>query len=164
MKAALLFLASAHALVVSSPRARAVARPTRRHAEDLYLCEEHVELALDELRAEYDAVFYRAPELKMSGDVRLDSIEGCDVVLRLVGMFWHERRGGFGLASNYLRARIPEIADVLPASEQNLDDTRTQAPDLNGDRNEIMRLGHEPWETVVIRHRPGLTFTGYNIY
>ena len=92
------------------------------------------------------------------------SIDGCDVTLRLVGMFWHSRRVVFDLAANYLQARIPEIADVVPFSDANLDDARTQAPDFNGDRQEIERLGHEPWDAVTIRHRPGLTFTGYNVY
>mgnify|MGYP004256399561 CR=1 FL=1 len=132
--------------------------------EPLFLCEEHVAIALDECKREYDAVFYQDESLKMSGDVRCASIEGCDVTLRLVGMFWHSRRVVYDLAANYLQARIPEIADVVPFSDANLDDARTQAPDFNGDRQEIERLGHEPWDAVTIRHRPGLTFTGYNVY
>ena len=132
--------------------------------EPLYLCEEHVAIALDECKREYDAVFYQDESLKMSGDVRCASIEGCDVTLRLVGMFWHSRRVVFDLAANYLQARIPEIADIVPFFDANLDDARTQAPDFNGDRQEILRLGHEPWDAVTIRHRPGLTFTGYNVY
>ena len=100
----------------------------------------------------------------MSGDVRVASIDGCDVTLRLLGMFWHQRRVVFELAANYVSMRIPEIAEVLPFSPENLDDARVQAPDFNGDRREIERLGHDPGEAVVVRHRPGLTFTGYNIY
>lgn len=171
---ALMVVVLAAAQAFSSPRA-AASRPALRPgappsaaaaAEEaaLFLCDDHVDVALAELRAEYDAVFYQNPALKMSGDVRLASIEGCDVRLRLVGMFWHSRRVVFDLASHWLRRRIPEIADVLPHSDANLDDARTRSPDLNGDRHEIARLGHEEYDAVVIRHRPGLTFTGYNMY
>ena len=152
-------VAAAHAAarVATRRRRRRVGRaavPLRRH----------VAIALDECKREYDAVFYQDESLKMSGDVRCAGIDGCDVTLRLVGMFWHSRRVVFDLAANYLQARIPEIADVMPFSDANLDDARTQAPDFNGDRQEIERLGHEPWDAVTIRHRPGLTFTGYNVY
>ena len=82
----------------------------------------------------------------------------------LVGKFWHQRRVVYSIVSEYLRRRIPEINEVLPVSEVNLEDDRKMAPDTNGDRLEIERQGHEPDEIVVIRHRPGLTFTGYNLY
>ena len=131
---------------------------------DLFLCEAHVELVLEDLRAEYDAVFYKAEDLKMSGALRLDAIEGCEVRLRLVGMYWHSRAVVFDLASHYLRARIPEIAEVVPVSDANLSDDRTRSPDLNGDRAELERLCHEEFDAVVIRHRPGLTFTGYAVF
>ena len=156
----------AHALRPRTPPLRGSRRVAAAAApgEPLYLCEEHVAIALDECKREYDAVFYQDESLKMSGDVRCAGIDGCDVTLRLVGMFWHSRRVVYDLAANYLQARIPEIADVVPFSDANLDDARTQAPDFNGDRQEIERLGHEPWDAVTIRHRPGLTFTGYNVY
>ena len=166
----LLVLASAFSASAFSAAPRTSTRVARgtplrsAREEPPFLCEEHVDLALAELKAEYDAVFHQDPSLRMSGDVRLASIDGCDVTLRLVGMFWHSRPVVFDLARRYCLARIPEIADVLPLSPENLNDDRTQAPDLNGDRLEIERLGHEPDEVVVIRHRPGLTFTGYNIY
>ena len=95
----------------------------------------------------------------MSGDVRCAGIDGCDVTLRLVGMFWHSRRVVVvGSRQIICKRPIPEIADVVPFSDANLDDARTQAPDFNGDRQEIERLGHESWDAVTIRHRPGLTF------
>ena len=161
---AVLLLTAARALQLPTAPPRRGVVVAAASGEPLYLCEEHVAIALDECKREYDAVFYQDASLKMSGDVRCASIDGCDVTLRLVGMFWHSRRVVYDLAANYLQARIPEIADVVPFSDANLDDARTQAPDFNGDRQEIERLGHEPWDAVTIRHRPGLTFTGYNVY
>ena len=161
-----LLITATHAFVASPIARRPTIAPLRSSRDEpLFLCEEHVAIALEELKAEYDAVFHQDASLKMSGDVRLEAIEGCDVTLRLFGLFWHSRPVVFGLAANYLAARIPEIADVVPFSEANVgDDDRLRSPDFNGDRREIERLGHEPDEVVVIRHRPGLTFTGYNIY
>ena len=161
---AVLLLTAARALQLPTAPPRRGVVVAAAPGEPLFLCDEHLAIALDECKREYDAVFYQDESLKMSGDVRCAGIDGCDVTLRLVGMFWHSRRVVFDLAANYLQARIPEIADVVPFSDANLDDARTQAPDFNGDRQEIERLGHEPWDAVTIRHRPGLTFTGYNVY
>lgn len=96
----------------------------------------------------------------MSGSVSAE-IEGCAVSLRLDGLFWHDRAVVYELCANYLTARIPEICDIEWA---NPGPGPGSSPDLNGDRTELERLGFESSDTVVINHRPGLTFTGYNIY
>ena len=130
--------------------------------ESLFLSVENVDMALAEAKERYAAVFHEAADLKMSGDVEAE-VDGADVKLRLLGRFWHKRRVVFDIVSDYLSHRIPEIMDVLPVSEVNLEDDQKQAPDLNGDRFELERLGFEADDVVVIQHRPGLTFTGYRI-
>ena len=100
--AVLLLLTAARALQLPTAPPRRGVVVAAAPGEPLYLCEEHVAIALDECKREYDAVFYQDESLKMSGDVRCAGIDGCDVTLRLVGMFWHSRRVVFDLAANYL--------------------------------------------------------------
>lgn len=129
----------------------------------LYLSENNVNQVLTDARDAYPAVFWQDQGLRIDGRCVCADIDGCVVRLRLDGRFWHERRVVFDVVAAYLRARIPEICDVEPTSLANLDDTGKQAPDFNGDRLELERLGFEPSDTVVIQHRPGLPFTGYNM-
>jgi len=131
--------------------------------ESLYLSLENVEVALAEARELYSAVFYQSPELMMNGGVEAEDVDGLSVRIKLTGRFWHRRRVVFGLVAEYVRHRIPEVCEILPVSDANLHDERRQAPDVNGDRFELERLGFEPDDRVVIQHRPGLTFTGYQI-
>lgn len=133
----------------------------RLRATFMHLSEENVAVALGEARERYPAVFHQDLELGMSGRVCMESIDGCSVTLRLDGMFWHERSVVFELCAAYLAARIPEICEVEPASAVNLDDRGKRAPDSNGDRAELARLGFRARDAVVIQHRPGLRFTGY---
>ena len=93
-----LLITATHAFVApSNTRHKKIAPLRSSRDEPLFLCEEHVAIALEELKAEYDAVFHQDASLKMSGDVRLEAIEGCDVTLRLFGLFWHSRPVVFGL-------------------------------------------------------------------
>eukprot|EP00631_Chrysoreinhardia_giraudii_P006586 CAMPEP_0197417062 /NCGR_PEP_ID=MMETSP1170-20131217/3218_1 /TAXON_ID=54406 /ORGANISM="Sarcinochrysis sp, Strain CCMP770" /LENGTH=163 /DNA_ID=CAMNT_0042944001 /DNA_START=6 /DNA_END=497 /DNA_ORIENTATION=- len=162
MLVVLLTLAAVAQGFVVAP-SKASSRVVAVYESSLYLCDDHVDVALGECRERYPAVFYQDDALGMSGAVRRVDIDGCAVTLRLDGMFWHERRVVFDLVATYLQARIPEICDVQAASAANLDDSRKRAPDLNGDRYELERLGYEADDAVVIDHRPGLTFTGFRI-
>jgi hypothetical protein len=101
--------------------------------------------------------------LRRSGDVKCVDIDGPTITLRLQGMFWHSRSVVFQCVADYVQTRIPEIVQVDAVSVVNLEDGNVQAPDFNGDRQELERLGYDDWATVIIQHRPGLTFTGYNI-
>lgn len=62
--------------------------------EPMILTEENIEVALDEVKVKLGSMFGNSAEnlkVGITGDVKLASLDGPMVVLRLEGRFWHQR-------------------------------------------------------------------------
>lgn len=96
-----------------------------------------------------------AANIGISGDIQLLELDGPVVVLTLRGRFWHRRETVLRNAGAFLSQRIPEIAEVTVADEEELLDTLVdeetgalledrRSPDYNGDREAMEYQGIDP--------------------
>ncbi len=122
------------------------------------LTERNVETALRDMRQQARTFFGCHPEsqaIGITGDVKLQSLDGPCVVVALSGAFWHRRETVLANTAAFLMARIPEIAEVtVPDEDMLLDlirDDETgevledrRAPDFNGDRQTLEYQGIDP--------------------
>ena len=143
-------------------RAGAHARPGRASTihcrEPLECTEENVQLVLDSFKAQCTTMFgchQKAADIGITGDLSLFEIDGPIVVLSLSGQFWHKRETVMRNAGTFLMQVIPEIADVVPADEDDLLDKifdgdtgalleDRRSPDFNGDRAALEYQGIDP--------------------
>merc|ERR1712070_794599 len=85
-------------------------------ADELFLSEENVNAVLDQARVDLGTLFGNSNENRavgITGDVLLAEITAGTVVLRFEGRFWHARPTVLARLASFLRARIPEIIDVV---------------------------------------------------
>ena len=84
--------------------------------EELFLSEENVEAVLADARAELGTMFGTTDENRavgITGGVEFVELDGPSVVIALTGRFWHARPTVVARVANFLRARIPEVVDVV---------------------------------------------------
>jgi hypothetical protein len=128
------------------------------------LTEEHVEECLTLLQ---DSVYGTqmfgrhavASAIGITGEIRLEEVEGPTVRLSLEGDFWHKRATVLGKAALWLHANMPEIMHVEVADLRQLEDFEDyrdedtgellyvhdkRSPDYNGDRGTMEYQGIDP--------------------
>jgi hypothetical protein len=100
-----------------------------------------------------------AANVGITGTLELISLEGPEVILALIGKFWHRRETVLGKAAMYLNARMPEITSITVSSAEELNDFEEvkdeftgevlyvedkRSPDFNGDRETMEYQGLDP--------------------
>ena len=129
------------------------------------LDEEMVEICLDEfVNSDYGETMFgcheRPASVGITGEIGLLYVEGPCVVLSLEGRFWHRRGTVLGRAATWLNAKMPEINEVRVECMADLEDEEDitddlgaliaredkRAPDFNGDRATMERMGLDPDE------------------
>jgi hypothetical protein len=91
----------------------------------LDLTEENVLGLLAACREEIGTMFGYTEENRgvgITGGVDFVDFDGPSIILKLKGRFWHERKTVLDRVGAYLRARIPEIVDVMIDDEYQLTD------------------------------------------
>ena len=143
------------------------------------LDEEMVEICLDEfVNSDYGETMFgcheRPASVGITGEIGLLYVEGPCVVLSLEGRFWHRRGTVLGRAATWLNAKMPEINEVrvermadLEDEEEVTDDLGAliaredkRAPDFNGDRATMERMGLDPDERALPSWRRGFRAGG----
>ena len=139
-----------------APLAQLLPEPPSSRQEPL--TEAGVQRALEDFQDQAESMFGRHPRasaIGITGEVALVELDGPFVLLSLGGRFWHKRETVLRNAAAFLRARIPEIADVELAAPDELDDIvyddetgavleARRAPDWNGDRETLEYQGIDP--------------------
>ncbi|GHP07333.1 hypothetical protein PPROV_000607400 [Pycnococcus provasolii] len=89
-------------------------------AEELELCEENIDVVLEECKTVLAQMFDRS--VGITGEVTLAELDGPFVKLSLKGKFWHKREDVVARVGTYMKQRIPEVLEVTIDDESQLDD------------------------------------------
>lgn len=97
--------------------------------EPLELCEENLEIVIEEIKMELGTLFGYDPasrKVGITGEIKLVDIDGPSIKISLKGRFWHATDTVMARVESYVKQRIPEIIDVsLDLSQSSIvDDNR----------------------------------------
>lgn len=83
--------------------------------EPLELCEENVEIVIEEVRQELGTIFGYDPksrEANITGEIEFVEIDGPSISIALKGRFWHATDTVMLRVESFMKQRIPEVISV----------------------------------------------------